>query len=130
MYVEQPQGYEKKGEEHKVYKLKKVLYGLKQAPRAWYNQIEAYFVKEGFKKCSCEHTLFVKIGDEGKILIVSLYVDDLIFTCSGESIYVKLKNSMKLEFDMTNLGEMKYFVGVEILQNSEGIYISQKKYAK
>ena len=45
-------------------------------------------------------------------------------------MYVKLKNSMKLEFDMTDLGDMKYFLGVEILQNYEGIYISQKKYAK
>ena len=50
VYVEQPQGYEKKGEEHKVYKLKRALYGLKQAPCAWYNRIEAYFVKEGFEK--------------------------------------------------------------------------------
>uniref|UniRef100_A0A2N9EXA4 Integrase catalytic domain-containing protein n=1 Tax=Fagus sylvatica TaxID=28930 RepID=A0A2N9EXA4_FAGSY len=63
VFVEQPQGYEKKGEEYKVYKLKKALYGLKQAPRAWYSRIEAYFVKEGFERCSCEHTLFIKTGD-------------------------------------------------------------------
>ena len=72
VFVEQPQGYEKKGEEYKVYKLKQALYGLKQAPRAWYNWIEAYFVKEGFERCSYEHTLLIKIGDGGKILIVSL----------------------------------------------------------
>ena len=78
VFIEQPQGYEKKGEEHKVYKLKKALYGLKQAPRAWYSRIEAYFIKEGFERCSCDHTLFIKTGDGGKILIVSLYVDDLI----------------------------------------------------
>ena len=128
VYVEQPQGYEKKGEEHKVYKLKKRCMVLNKL--TWYSRIEAYFVKEGFEKCSCEHTLFVKREDEGKILIVSLYVDDLIFTGSDESMYVKFKNSMKLEFDMTDLGEMKYFLGVEILKNSEGIYINQKKYAK
>ena len=72
VFVEQPQGYEKKGEEYKVYKLKQALYGLKQAPRAWYNWIEAYFVNEGFERCSFEHTLFIKTGNEGKILIVSL----------------------------------------------------------
>ncbi|RVW38412.1 Retrovirus-related Pol polyprotein from transposon TNT 1-94 [Vitis vinifera] len=130
VFIEQPQGYEKKNEEHKVYKLKKALYGLKQAPRAWYSRIEAYFIKEGFERCSCDHTLFIKTGDGGKILIVSLYVDDLIFTGNDESMFVKFKNSMKLEFDMTDLGKMKYFLGVEVLQNSEGIYISQRKYAK
>ncbi|WJZ87437.1 hypothetical protein VitviT2T_006816 [Vitis vinifera] len=66
----------------------------------------------------------------GKILIVSLYVDDLIFIGNDESMFVKFKNSMKLEFDMTDLGKMKYFLGMEVLQNSEGIYISQRKYAK
>lgn len=130
VFVEQPQGYEKKGEEYKVYRLKKALYGLKQAPRAWYSRIEAYFIKEGFERCSCEHTLFIKTGAGGKILIVSLYVDDLIFTGNDESMFVKFKNSMKLEFDMTDLGKMKYFLGVEVLQNPEGIYISQRKYAQ
>ncbi|XP_042379979.1 uncharacterized mitochondrial protein AtMg00810-like [Zingiber officinale] len=67
---------------------------------------------------------------KGKILIVSLYVDDLIFTGNDESMFVKFKNSMKLEFDMTDLGRMKYFLGVDLLQNPEGIYISQRKYAK
>ena len=130
MFVEQPHGYEKKNEEYKVYKLKKTLYGLKQAPCAWYSRIEAYFVKERFERCNCEHTLFTKTGDGGKILIVSLYVDDLFFTCNDESMFVKFKNSMKLEFDMIDLGKMKYFLGVEVLQNPEGIYISQRKYAK
>ena len=130
VFVKQPQGYEKKGEEYKVYKLKKALYVLKQAPHAWYSQIEAYLVKEGFEKCNCEHTLFIKRGDGGKILIVSLYVDDLIFTGNDVSMFVKFKNSMKLEFDMTDLGKMKYFLGVEVLQNPEGIYISQRKYEK
>ena len=51
VFVDQPQGFEKKGEEHKVYKLRRALYGLKQAPRAWYSRIERYFVKEGFEKC-------------------------------------------------------------------------------
>ena len=75
VYVEQPLGYIRNGEEEKVYKLKKALYGLKQAPRAWYRRIEAYFVKEGFERCDYEHTLFVKREEEGKrFLIASLYV--------------------------------------------------------
>lgn len=129
VFVEQPQGYVKKGEEHKVYKLLKALYGLKQAPRAWYRKIEAYFVREGFRRCEYEYTLFVK--EEGnKILIVSLYVDDLIFTGNDETMLKHFKSSMKREFEMTDLGKMKYFLGVEVIQDSEGIFISQRKYAK
>ncbi|PRQ54239.1 putative RNA-directed DNA polymerase [Rosa chinensis] len=129
VYIDQPQGYVKQGEEHKVYRLRKALYGLKQAPRAWYSRIETYFIKEGFEKCHCEHTLFVKTEDGGNILIVSLYVYDLIFTSNNEDMFVKFKQSMMKEFAMTDLGKMKYFLGVEVIQNEQGIFINQKKYA-
>ena len=129
VFVEQPCGYVQKGNEQKVYRLKKALYGLKQAPRAWYSRIEAYFMKEGFEKCDYEHTLFIKTSKEGKVLIVSLYVDDLIFTGNDELMFIEFKNSMKHEFDMTDLGKMRYFLGLEVLQISDGVFISQKKYA-
>ena len=80
VFIEYPSGYIRIEDEQKVYKLKKALYGLKPAPRAWYSRIEAYFRKVGFLKCPYEHSLFVKIGESGKMLIVCLYVDDLIFT--------------------------------------------------
>ena len=64
--IDQPPGYAKLGNEHKVYKLKKALYGLKQTPWAWYNRIETYFLKEEFQKCPYKHTLFIKIEDGGK----------------------------------------------------------------
>ena len=111
VFVQQPQGYEKKGEEGKVYKLRKALYGLKQAPRAWYSKIEAYFVREGFERCFCEQTLFTKSTNGGKILIVSLYVDDLIYTGNDKSMCDGFKNSMKLEFDMFDLGRKLFFRG-------------------
>ena len=72
------EGYEKKGSEEMVYKLQKALYGLKQAPRTWFSRIESYFIKEGFKSSSSEQTLFIK-RKGGKILIVSIYVDDFLF---------------------------------------------------
>ena len=84
---------------------------------------------EGFEKCSSEHTLFVKHGENGAILIVSVYVDDLIFTGNSEGLIKKFKSSMMQEFDMTDLGKMKYFLGVEVIQGPEGIFINQKKYA-
>jgi len=128
VFVEQPQGFKVEEESNKVYKLKKALYGLKQAPRAWYSRIEGYFIKEGFEKCYCEHTLFVK-QERSDVLVVSVYVDDLIYTGSSMDMIEKFKTSMMEEFSMTDLGRMKYFLGVEVIQDETGIFINQRKYA-
>lgn len=109
VYVEQPKGYVKKGSEHMVYKLHKALYGLKQVPRAWFSLIESYFVREGFHKSQNEQTLFIKRSKEGQILIVSVYVDDLIYTGNDELLMIDFKKSMQNEFDMTDLGMMSFF---------------------
>lgn len=130
VYVQQPIGFEKKGEEEKVYKLNKALYRLKQAPRAWYSRIESYFVREGFERCASEHTLFTTEKEGGKILIVSLYIDDLIYTGNNKSIYEKFKISMMHEFDMSDLGKMGYFLGMEVIQNSKGIFMCQRRYVR
>ncbi|KAM7520343.1 hypothetical protein LguiB_019305 [Lonicera macranthoides] len=130
VFIDQPPGYIKLGDEHKVYRLKKALYGLKQAPRAWYSRIDAYFSKEGFQKCPYEHTLFTKIGDGGQILIVCLYVDDLIFTGNSRAMFENFKQSMMLEFEMSDLGKMHFFLGIEVQQSVDGIFISQKKYIR
>ena len=113
VYVEQPPGYEVEGQEHKVCRMKKALYGLKQAPRAWYNRIDAYLIDNGFEKCDGEPTLYIKEND-GKILIVVLYVDDLIFTSNDASLIADFKAVMKSEFEMTDLGFLIYFLGIEI----------------
>jgi transposase InsO family protein len=130
VYVEQPLGYLMKGKEEQVYRLHKALYGLKQAPRAWYSKIEQYFVKEGFVKCPHEATLFVKNDDKHNWLIISLYVDDLIFTGNDSSMFQSFKESMMNTFDMTDLGKMRYFLGIEVTQNEQGIFMCQEKYAK
>lgn len=130
VFVEQPPGYERRGQEQKVYKLNKALYGLKQAPRAWYSHIESYFVNQGFHKCPYEHTLFIKAREKGKLLIVCLYVDDLIFTGNDVPMFDEFKQSMTTEFDMMDLGRMRYFLGIEIVQNSNGIFIGQKRYTQ
>lgn len=129
VYVQQPKGYVIEGEENKVYKLHKALYGLKQAPRAWFSRIEEYFVKEGFVKSQNEETLFLKTNKLANILFVSVYVDDLIYTGDNVSMMEDFKKSMQREFDMTDLGKMRYFLGIEVLQTSHGIHISQAKYA-
>ena len=118
-----------KREKEKVLKLKNALYDLKQAPRAWCSRIKAYFIKEDFKKYPSEHTLFTKVKEEGKLVILSIYIDDLIFSGNDKVIFDEFKSSMKDEFDMTNIGRMKFFLGAEIVQNHEGIHIHKKKYA-
>lgn len=118
VYVEQPTEYVKQGCERQVYRLKKALYGLKQAPRAWYSRINAYFIKGGFIKCPYEHTIYTKYGVNKKILIVCLYVDDLIYTSNDNTMLVDFKKSMMKEFDMTDLGLMHFFLGI----NSAIIY--------
>ena len=129
VYIEQPLGYEVKGHEGKVLKLKKALYGLKQAPRAWNTRIDKYFQDKNFSKCPYEHALYIKIKNED-ILIVCLYVDDLIFTGSNSSMFEELKKDMAKEFEMTDIGLMSYYLGIEVKQEDKGIFITQEGYAK
>eukprot|EP00253_Pinus_taeda_P033256 PITA_33256 len=127
VYIEQPLGYEKKGQEQKVCRLKKALYGLKQAPGVWYSRIDSYLLENGFEKCEGEPTLYIKEND-GKILIVVLYVDDVIFTGNDDYLIENFKTIMREEFEMTNMGLLRYFLGIELEQNGNGIFISQAKY--
>ncbi|XP_050369275.1 uncharacterized mitochondrial protein AtMg00810-like [Argentina anserina] len=96
--------------------------------KAMVQEIQAIERMEGFERCLSDHTLFTKNCAGGGILIISLYVDDFIFTGNNEHMFEKFKSSMKEEFDMSHLGCIKYFLGVEVVQNSIGIFISQKKY--
>eukprot|EP00253_Pinus_taeda_P029795 PITA_29795 len=127
VYIEQRLGYEKKGQEHKVCRLNKALYVLKQAPRAWYSRIDSYLLESEFDKCEGEPTVYIKEKD-GKILIVVLYVDDVIFIGNDDYLIKSFKSAMKEEFEMTDMGLLRYFLGIEVDQNENGIFISQAKY--
>ncbi|KAI5324564.1 hypothetical protein L3X38_033637 [Prunus dulcis] len=83
VYIEQPDGFLVKGKEDKVYKLHKALYGLKQAPRAWYGEIDSYLVQCGFKRNTSEATLYVKCKGNSELVIVSIYIDDIVYTGMG-----------------------------------------------
>ena len=117
MYVDQPPRYEIKGKELKVYKLKKALYKLKQAPRAWYNRIDSYLISKGFKCSNNEPTLYIKIDQQGKMLIVCLYVNDMIYI--GNLELPSFKSAMQREFEMIDLGPMKFFPGIEVEQTKK-----------
>ena len=102
---------------------------MKQVPRAWNNHIDKYFLENDFNKCLHEHALYVKIKGED-ILIVCLYMDDLIFTGSNPSMFEEFKRVMTKEFEMTDIGLMAYYLGIEVKQKEEGIFISQESYAR
>ena len=129
IYVEQPEGFQVKGQEEKVYLLKKALYGLKQAPRAWYSRIDEHLQSLGFFKSPSEATLYVK-GTDANLIVVFVYVDDLLVTGSNEKLVKEFKAEMLKVFEMTDLGLMSYFLGMEVKQDHDGVFISQKKYAK
>ncbi|KAL0545154.1 hypothetical protein IC582_020300 [Cucumis melo] len=130
VYLEQPPGYSVKGQEDKVLKLKKALYGLKQAPRMWNSRINKYFLDNGYLRCPYEHSLYIKVNGHGDILVVCLYVDDLIFTGNCASMFEDLKKAMTQEFEMIDIGLMSYYLGIEVKQSEEGIFISQERYTR
>ncbi|CAL8165494.1 unnamed protein product [Prunus armeniaca] len=129
VYVDQPPGFVVKNMEDGVYRLKKALYGLKQAPRAWYEEINSYFEKTGFKRSLSEATLYVKSAESG-ILIVSLYVDDIIYTGSSRELLLDFKTEMMKQYEMTDLGLLHHFLGLGVIQTESYIFLHQKKYAK
>ncbi|KAJ4789254.1 polyprotein [Rhynchospora pubera] len=129
VYVEQPEGFEVKGKENWVYQLSKALYGLKQAPRAWYSKIDAYFQKLGFERSKNEPNLYVKRKGEKGLVAVCLYVDDMIYFGTNDAMVREFKEQMMSVFEMTDLGEMHYFLGLEVEQEEGRIFVSQRKYA-
>ena len=129
VYVEQPPGFEVPSESRLVYKLQKALYGLKQAPRAWYDTLAKYLLENDFKKGEVDKTLFT-LNKDGKLLLVQIYVDDIIFGSKDKQLCTEFANLMQTKFEMSMMGEMNYFLGLQVKQLNDGIFISQTKYAK
>ncbi|GAU51495.1 hypothetical protein TSUD_413780, partial [Trifolium subterraneum] len=130
VFVTQPPGYKVKNQENKVYRLKKALYGLKQAPRDWNRRIDKFLIEIGFVKCVTEHGVYVKKHDEKRLIVMCLYVDDLLITGSNDKYISEFKSDLKREFEMTDLGHMTYFLGIEFLRTDQGIFMHQTRYAK
>jgi hypothetical protein len=126
VYIEKPQGFEVEDEKSHVCKLKKALYGLKQDPRAWYGRINSFLTSLGFNKSKAYSNLYFKVmNDEPMILL--LYVDDLFLT-GEEKLITKCKKRLASEFEMKDLGLMHYFLGLEVWQGPERIFLNQGKY--
>eukprot|EP00253_Pinus_taeda_P005010 PITA_05010 len=127
IYMEQPIGFIQT-DSSPVCRLKKSLYGLKQAPRAWYAKMDNFLLESGFSRCHSDNTVYTKTVENSLIILV-LYVDDLILTGSDPILINHVKSSLKKKFEMTDLGHLHYFLGLQVLQSKEGISLSQSKYA-
>lgn len=110
--------------------MRKAFYGLKQAPRAWYNRIDKHFLDHGFERSDREPTLYIKRYENGEFIMICLYVDDMIFAGSSDAILLNFKELVMAEFEMTYLACLHYFLGLEITQEEDNIFLSQELYAK
>eukprot|EP00253_Pinus_taeda_P022760 PITA_22760 len=127
IYMEQPIGFIQI-DSSLVCRLKKSLYGLKQAPWAWYSKMDSFLLESGFSRCYSDNTVYTKkVGKS--LMILVLYVDDLILTGSDPNLINHVNSSLKKKFEMTDLGHLHYFLGLQVLQSKEGISLSQSKYA-
>ncbi|GKA56040.1 putative ribonuclease H-like domain-containing protein [Tanacetum coccineum] len=127
VYVCQPPGFEDPHFPDKVYKVEKALYGLHQAPRAWYETLSTYLIKNGFRRGTIDKNLFIK-KDKGDILLVQVYVDDIIFGSTKKSLCDEFEGLMHKRFQMSSMGELTFFLGLQVQQKEDGIFISQDKY--
>ncbi|GJX56554.1 retrovirus-related pol polyprotein from transposon TNT 1-94 [Tanacetum coccineum] len=129
MYVNQPDGFVDPYHPDKVYRLKKALYALKQVPRAWYDELSKFLILKGFSKDYIDPTLFItKHGED--ILLVQIYIDDIIFGSTNAKLSKRFEKLMHSKFEMSMIGELKFFLGIQIHQSPRGIFINQAKYAQ
>jgi hypothetical protein len=129
VYVRQPPGFESVEFPHKVYRLRKALYGLKQAPRAWYGHLRGFLFSKGFEMGKVDKTLFL-LRQGNDILIVQVYVADIVFGGSSHSLVARFAEDMSKEFEMSMMGELQFFLGLQIKQAKEGTFVHQDKYTK
>ena len=129
VYVKQPPGFIDEKHPHWVYRLDKALYGLRQAPRAWYDTLTKHLLKNGFKRGAIDQTLFI-LRERGNILLVQIYVDDIIFGSTDENMCKKFSKIMSTEYEMSLMGELTFFLGLQIKQTNDGIFINQEKYVR
>lgn len=129
VYMSQPPGFEDSLHPHHVCKLHKSLYGLKQAPRAWNARFTQFLPSLGFATTYSDSSLFVKhVGSQ--IVVLLLYVDDIILTGSASAAILQVIQALSTEFDITDLGSLHFFLGIQITHTSTGLFLSQSKYVE
>jgi len=129
VYVDQSPRFVDPTQSDFVFKLDKDLYDLKQVPRAWYERLLTFLISNSFVKSKIDTTLFTKLVDSN-ILIVQIYVDNIIFGSTNEKLCKDFESYMKNEFEMSMMSELNYFLGLQIKQKSDEIFINQAKYTR
>ncbi|GJU95784.1 putative ribonuclease H-like domain-containing protein [Tanacetum coccineum] len=127
VYVCQPPSFEDPDFPDRVYKVEKAFYRLHQAPRAWYETLSTYLLGNGFQRGQIDKTLFIK-KDKNDILLVQVYVDDIIFGSTRKEMCTEFEKMMHKKFQMSSMGELTFFLGLQVKQKEDGIFISQDKY--
>jgi hypothetical protein len=129
VFVRQPQGFENPKYPNRVYKISKTLYGLKQAPRAWYARLKTFLLEPGYVMGSVDKTLFtLKCGND--FLLVQIYVDDIIFDGSSHTLVSGFQEMMEKKFQMSMMGELTFFLGIQVNETKQCTFVHQAKYMK
>lgn len=127
VYMTQPPGFIDPDKPNHVCRLNKAIYGLKQAPRAWYDELKTFLLQLGFKNSVADTALFVL--QQGNTLIYLLvYVDDIVVTGNDKTMVEKVLTSLANRFSLKDMGELSYFLGIEVVRSSNGLHLSQRKY--
>ena len=129
VFFKQPKGFQDPHFPDHVLRSKKALYGLKQAPRDWYDHLTSYLLDHGFKRGQANRTLFIK-RDEKSLLVAQVYVNDIVFGSTFDHLAHEFSEEMKRDFEMSMVGKVNYFLGLQVKKREDGIFISQEKYAK
>jgi hypothetical protein len=129
VYVRQPPGFESPKYPDRVYKLLKALYGLKQAAWAWYARLKMFLLEHGYVMGSVDKTFFT-LNHGTDFLLVQIYVDDIIFCGSSPTLVSRFQEIMESEFQMSMMGELTFFLGIQVKQTKQGTFVHQAKYTK
>ena len=127
VFIEQLDGFILNDDPNVVCRLRKALYGLKQELRAWYSCLDTYLYQVGFRRGLVDSNLYI-LPEEMKQLFVVVYVNDIIFGGDSEDMCEKFATIMKQEFEMSMLGELSFFLGLQVHQKKDKIFLSRQKY--
>jgi hypothetical protein len=130
VYLTQPEGSVEKGQEHLVSKLKKALCGLKHASRSWYDNMDYFFLQQGFIRSKSDPNLYTKFDKKRYIVLNSLYVYDLLITGNVEKLINEIKEKFPKVFEMKDLGQLHYYLGLEVWTNVGQNFVCQSNYIR